>query len=53
MAQAQDIAQKVDKVLSNYFQEELHATFHHPSAHPYLSSSAKPSHHPSLGGIWA
>ena len=48
MAQAQEIAQKVDKVLSDpASKKSFMQPFPHPSAHPYPSSLARPPHHPS------
>ena len=46
MAQAHEIAQKVDKVLSDpATKKSFMPSFPHPFAHPYPSSSARPLHH--------
>ena len=46
MAQAQEIAQKVDKVLSDpASKKSFMPSFPHPSTHPYPSSSPRPLHH--------
>ena len=46
MVQAQEIAQKVDKLFSDpTSKKSFMPTFPQPSAHPYPSSSARPPHH--------
>ena len=48
MEQAQEIAQKVDKVLSDHASKKsFMPTFPQPFVHPYPSSSTRPPYHPS------